>query len=60
MTSPNLSHRVPNASFGLFALAEGTRGPLILTIATLSAAYTAYGCDHGGTRNSSTALRLHT
>ena len=60
MTSQNLSNRVPNAWSRPFALAEGTRDPFILTIITLSATYTACGCGHGGTRNSSTSLKVHT
>ena len=35
-TSKSLSHRVPNTWSGPFALAEGTRGPLILSSPTLS------------------------
>jgi hypothetical protein len=55
-TGPSdLSSRVPKAWSRPFALAEGTRDPLILTITTLSAAYTACGCGYGGTRNRSTS-----
>jgi len=60
MTSQNLSHRVPNAWSRSCALVEGTRDPFILTIPKLSAAYTACGCDHGGTRNINTSRSVHT